>query len=287
MPTVDLPGMRSISTDSACMARQRSSARPGDLAVLHAGVGLELEGRDHGAGMDLRDLAFDRELAALLLELPRGVHQLALVDLALGLRRVEQRQRRQREGAVLPLRGRLGGSGSGSGSGGVSGRLARDDGRRRPRRRCRRRARAIGRARASGSPRRRRAASAFGARPPSWCAWRSPRAARVRACARRASRGASRRRAPTGPASSTVARREHPAERELRRQDHRQHHQREQDDDRAGAVEIVGRARCRATAPIEPPASKRLAGDVGAAEDQAEERARRRRRAARRRSALV
>ena len=28
MPTVDLPGMRSMSTDSACIARQRSSARP-------------------------------------------------------------------------------------------------------------------------------------------------------------------------------------------------------------------------------------------------------------------
>ncbi len=28
MPTVDLPGMRSISTDSACIARHRSSARP-------------------------------------------------------------------------------------------------------------------------------------------------------------------------------------------------------------------------------------------------------------------
>ena len=28
MPTVDLPGRRSISTDSACIARQRSSASP-------------------------------------------------------------------------------------------------------------------------------------------------------------------------------------------------------------------------------------------------------------------
>ena len=27
MPTVDLPGMRSIRTDSACIARQRSSER--------------------------------------------------------------------------------------------------------------------------------------------------------------------------------------------------------------------------------------------------------------------
>ena len=49
MPTVALPGMRSISTDSACIARHRSSARPVTLRVLHAGVGLELERRDDRA----------------------------------------------------------------------------------------------------------------------------------------------------------------------------------------------------------------------------------------------
>ena len=37
----------------------------GDLRVLHAGVRLELEGRDDRARMDLDDAAFDRELAAL------------------------------------------------------------------------------------------------------------------------------------------------------------------------------------------------------------------------------
>ena len=58
----------------------------GDLAVLHAGVRLELVGRDDRARVDLDDRAFDRELAALLLEQPRAVHQLALVDLLLGLR---------------------------------------------------------------------------------------------------------------------------------------------------------------------------------------------------------
>ena len=68
-----------------------------DLAVLHAGFGLELECRDDGAGMNLRDLSFDGELAAFLLELPRGVHQLALVNLLLGLRGVEERQRGQRK----------------------------------------------------------------------------------------------------------------------------------------------------------------------------------------------
>ena len=76
---------------------------PGDLAVLHAGVGLELVGRHHRARMDLHDGAFDRELAALLLEVPRAFHQLALVDLALGAGRIEQRQRRQGEAAELPF----------------------------------------------------------------------------------------------------------------------------------------------------------------------------------------
>jgi hypothetical protein len=41
----------------------------GDLAVLHAGVGLELERGDDRARMDLGDLPLDRELAAFLLEL--------------------------------------------------------------------------------------------------------------------------------------------------------------------------------------------------------------------------
>ena len=77
--------------------------KPGDLAVLHAGVGLELEGRDHRAGVDLHDRAFDRELAALLFEQARRFHQLALVDLALGLRRIEQRRGRQRVAAQAAL----------------------------------------------------------------------------------------------------------------------------------------------------------------------------------------
>ena len=40
MPTVLLPGIRSISTDSACMARQRSSARPVILLYLTPASGL-------------------------------------------------------------------------------------------------------------------------------------------------------------------------------------------------------------------------------------------------------
>ena len=38
----------------------------GDAGVLDAGVGAELEGGDDGAGIDLRDLAVDAELGALL-----------------------------------------------------------------------------------------------------------------------------------------------------------------------------------------------------------------------------
>ena len=62
---------------------------PGDLRVLHAGVRLELEGGDDRAGVNLDDGSLDGELAALFLEQPRAIHELALVDLAFGLRRVE------------------------------------------------------------------------------------------------------------------------------------------------------------------------------------------------------
>ena len=40
MPTVDLPGMRSISTDSASIARHKSSARPVTRAYLTPASGL-------------------------------------------------------------------------------------------------------------------------------------------------------------------------------------------------------------------------------------------------------
>ena len=40
MPTVDLPGMRSISTDSACIARHRSSASPVTLLYFTPASGL-------------------------------------------------------------------------------------------------------------------------------------------------------------------------------------------------------------------------------------------------------
>ena len=99
MPTVDLPGSRSMRIDSACSARHRSSASPVILLYLTPASGLNSNVVTTGPGMNLHDRAFDRELAALFLEQPRALHQLALVDLPLGLRRIEQRHRRQREAA--------------------------------------------------------------------------------------------------------------------------------------------------------------------------------------------
>jgi hypothetical protein len=78
---------------------------PGDLAVLDARVRLELIGRDDGARVNLHDRAFDRELPALVFEQPGAFHELALVDLPLGLRRVEQGHRRERVFALLSFRG--------------------------------------------------------------------------------------------------------------------------------------------------------------------------------------
>ncbi len=53
--------------------------------------------------MDLRHRAFDRELAALLFEQARTIHQFALIDLPNGLWRVEQRHRGKRVVAFAPL----------------------------------------------------------------------------------------------------------------------------------------------------------------------------------------
>src|SRR5262249_21614143 len=68
-----------------------------NLAVFHARFRLELECSDDGAWMDLRDLPLHGKFAALLLELPGGVHQFTLVDLLFRLWRVGQRQPWQRE----------------------------------------------------------------------------------------------------------------------------------------------------------------------------------------------
>src|SRR5215471_13929602 len=92
MPTVDFPGMRSMRTDSACMARQRSSARP-----------VIFEYFTPASGLNSNVAAFDSELAALLFEQARAVHQFPFVDAALLLARVEQGQRRERVLAFLPI----------------------------------------------------------------------------------------------------------------------------------------------------------------------------------------
>ena len=96
-----------MSTDFGLHRQTQIVGEVRDLGVLHARVRLELEGRDDGTGMDLHDAALDGELAALLLEEPGAVHELALVDLALGLRRVEKRERRQRVVALAALGRRL------------------------------------------------------------------------------------------------------------------------------------------------------------------------------------
>ncbi len=71
----------------------------GDAAVLDASLGLELVGGDHGAGIDLDDLAADAELGAFLHQHAGLIAQLVLAD---GLRTVagiEQRAGRQLEAA--------------------------------------------------------------------------------------------------------------------------------------------------------------------------------------------
>ncbi len=83
-----------VDEDRLCLHGQAQViGEPGDLAVLHAGVGLELVGRDDRARVDLHHVPLDGELAALLLELPGAVHELSLVDLLLGLGRIEQGER--------------------------------------------------------------------------------------------------------------------------------------------------------------------------------------------------
>ena len=168
----------------------------GDLAVFHAGVGLELVGRDDRTRVDLHDRAFDRELAALLFEQPRAFHQLALVDLALGLRRIEQRQRRERVGAPSCARpAAFSGSGSGSGR---RGRHRPLDCRRRRglrRRRLERRGRGADHRRRAGRLRRRRL---LGARAPG-----SARPASAARAAAATSAGSSAR--PCLPASRSRA----------------------------------------------------------------------------------
>ena len=223
------------------------------LRVLHAGVGLELERRDDRARVNLDDGAGDRELVALLLEQPRGVHQLALVDLPLGLRRVEQRERREREAVAASSRSASAASKSGGGgaAAGFSPRLAPAPARRstapawarcgfglrRPRPRLRRGRRAPPDAAVQPAASR---APAGALRPwparPSRRPGSSPCASATisRRCfsRRRASRQSRTRRQRAGPRAGDRVNggREQPAERELRREDERQ---------RAGSVRMT------------------------------------------------
>ena len=71
MPTVGLPGMRSISTDSACKPRHRSSVKRSDAAILHARFGLELERGHHRTGVDLHHRAAHVEFFELRLDAAR------------------------------------------------------------------------------------------------------------------------------------------------------------------------------------------------------------------------
>ncbi len=79
----------------------------GDAAVLDAGFGLELEGRDHGAGIDLHHRAAHVELAALFAQHLRQVLQLIFIDGAVLVGAVQQRGRRQFEAAGQPRHGGL------------------------------------------------------------------------------------------------------------------------------------------------------------------------------------
>ena len=107
MPTVDLPGMRSISTDSACIARHRSSARPVIFEYFTPASGLNSNVVTTGPGWICTTEPSTENSRHFSSSSRAAVHQLALVDLALGLRRVEQRERRQRVVALAPLGRRL------------------------------------------------------------------------------------------------------------------------------------------------------------------------------------
>ena len=233
--------------------------------------------------MDLDDRALDRELAALLLEQPRAIHQLALVDLPLGSRASSSAS----GGSVYsPFRRSAG------------ARSARD---RRaaaaaptvPVRRLRAADLAAG---TPGRPRSSRLVVAFArsASRGSSIAAAGFRAAlgslisgrfapffvcfamtSCRCCSRRRSsrhsRNALPRRAPWPPRPLSHGA-EQAAERELRRQDDRQEEQRQEDDDRAGAIQVAGRDRRQPVAGVAAGA-ERLARESSVPRHQAQQRA--------------
>ena len=95
MPTVLLPGMRSIRMLSARKREAEIVAEADDAAVLDAGFGLEFEGGDDGAGVDLRDLAVDFEFRVLRGQNLGDNLELFFVDRLLLVGTVQQARRRQ------------------------------------------------------------------------------------------------------------------------------------------------------------------------------------------------
>ena len=78
MPTVDLPG-NAVNAHRFGFERQAQIvAESGDLRVLDAGFGLELERGDDRAGMNLLDGAHDFEFGGLLLQQRGARPQFAL-----------------------------------------------------------------------------------------------------------------------------------------------------------------------------------------------------------------
>ena len=76
-------GLSRHALDQNALGAQRQAqvvTQAGDAAVLDAGFGLELERRDHRAGIDLHHLPADVELAALFRQHLRQVLQLEFVD---------------------------------------------------------------------------------------------------------------------------------------------------------------------------------------------------------------
>ena len=229
-----------------------------DPAVLHAGVRLELVGRHHGARVNLDDGAADRELLTLVLQQPGVVEQLALVELLLRPHRVEQRQRRQREGLPAAV-GRLPAR-----RGGVE---AQHRGRRRDRFASRRGGR--DRVGTRGPDGGRGASGLLGSRrrTPAPAGASRPAGSRPGAPLRGGRGGGGRGSRPVGPGDPASAATRSPAagrglpqgrpapadagerpaeqvsERHLGQEEHGQEEQGEDEDDRAGAVQVLGEQR--------------------------------------------
>src|SRR5579872_1481750 len=80
-----------LDEDALCLQSEaKIVAKIGDAAVLDAGFGLELEGRDNGSGIDLRDLTVNLELGVLFRKHLREQFEFVRVNLLLFVRALEQ-----------------------------------------------------------------------------------------------------------------------------------------------------------------------------------------------------